>query len=109
MSSMTMSTTRPDRLTACSCASAGSRTWTKARPCGPDRADPVARGSRARRGFGALDQGPPLRPEQAEPGMRLGHRRQPGRRSQVLGGDALVVGAQEAKDVAPAAPVAYPP
>ena len=82
MSSVTMSTTRPDRLTACSWASAG---------------------------LADLDQGPALRPRQAEQGVRLGHRRQPGRRSQVLGGDALVVGAQVAQDAVLAAPVAYRP
>ena len=61
-----------------------------------DQAGPADRVQLRVRGLADLDQGPPLRPGQAEPGVRLGHRRQPRRRSQVLGGDALVVGAQVA-------------
>ena len=56
-----------------------------------------------------LDHGPALRPGQAEPGVRLGDRRQPRRRSQVLGGDALVISAQVAGDAVAPAPVARPP
>ena len=63
-----------------------------------DQAGPADRVQLRVRGLADLDQGPALRPGQAEPGVRLGHRRQPGRRSQVLGGDALVVGAQVAQD-----------
>ena len=57
-------------------------------------------------GLADLDQGPALRPAQAEPGVRFGDRRQPRRRGQVLGGDALVVGAQVAGNAVAAAPVA---
>ncbi len=72
-----------------------------------DQAGPAGRVQLGVRGLADLDQGPPLRPGQAEPGVRLGHRRQPRRRSQVLGGDALVIGAQIAGDAVPAAAVAY--
>ncbi len=59
------------------------------------------------RGLADLDQGPALRPGQAKPGVRLGHRRQPRRRGQVLGGDALVIRLQVAPNAVGAAPVAY--
>ena len=73
-----------------------------------DQAGPADRVQLGVRGLADLDQGPPLRPGQAEPGVRLGHRRQPRRRSQVLGGDALVIGVQVARDaVLPAVAVAY--
>ena len=72
-----------------------------------DQAGPANRVQLGVPGLADLDQGPPLRPRQTEQGVRLGHRRQPGRRSQVLGGDALVVGAQVAQDAILAAPVAY--
>jgi hypothetical protein len=71
-----------------------------------DQAGPADRVQLGVRGLANLDQGPPLRPGQAQPGVRLGHRRQPRRRSQVLGGDALVIGAQVAGDAVPLA-VAY--
>ena len=71
-----------------------------------DQAGPADRVQLSVRGLADLDQSPPLRPGQAKPGVRLGHRRQPRRRSQVLGGDALVIGAQVAPDAVPLA-VAY--
>ena len=74
-----------------------------------DQAGPADRVQLGVPGLADLDQGPPLRPGQAEPGVHLGHRRQPRRRSEVLGDDTLVVGAQVAQDAVPAAPVAYRP
>ena len=56
-----------------------------------------------------LDQRPALRPTQAEPGVRFRHHGQPRRRSQVLGGHALVVSAQVAEDAVAAAPVVQRP
>ena len=66
-----------------------------------DQAGPADRVQLGVRGLADLDQRPPLRPGQTEPGVRLGHRRQPRRRSQVLGGDALVIGAQVAPERSP--------
>ena len=74
-----------------------------------DQAGPADRVQLRVRGLADLDQGPALRPGQAQPGVRLGHRRQPRRRGQVLGGDALVVRAQVAGDAVVPAPVAYRP
>ena len=53
-----------------------------------------------------LDQGPALRPAHTEPGVRFGHGRQPRRRSQVFGGEALVISAQVAGNAVAAAAVA---
>ena len=70
-----------------------------------DQAGPADRVQQRVGWLADLDQGPALRPGQAEPGVRLGDRRQPRRRRQVLGGDALVIRAQVAGDAVASAPV----
>ena len=71
-----------------------------------DQAGPAYRVQVRVVGLADLDQGPALRPAQAEPGVRFGHGRQPRRRGQVLGGEALVISAQVAGNAVAAAPVA---
>ncbi len=68
---------------------------------GDDVHDQAGRGDRVQvrvPGLTDLDQGPALRPVQAEPEVRLRDRGQPRGRGQVLGGHPVVVGAQVAQD-----------